>query len=92
MLHIPDIHLDIRKTQFYQDVYVEGELKGELKVIVNLLKRRFGELNNAVIEQIKSLELTQLDCLADNLLEFKQVDELVNWLNQLNLPTPKQSS
>jgi predicted transposase YdaD len=80
MLHIPDIHLDIRKTQFYQDVYSEGELKGELKIILNLLKRRFGELNNHLVEQIKSLDLKQLDYLAENLLDFKQLDELVTWL------------
>jgi predicted transposase/invertase (TIGR01784 family) len=25
MLHIPDIHLDIRKTQFYRDVFLRGD-------------------------------------------------------------------
>jgi predicted transposase/invertase (TIGR01784 family) len=92
MLHIPDIHLDIRKTQFYQDVFFEGklegeqngELKGEIKVILSLLKRRMGELNDNVVAQIKALNLTQLDYLADNLLEFKQIDDLAAWLKQFN--------
>lgn len=92
MLHIPDIHLDIRKTQFYQDVYSEGELKGErkgelkgeIKIILNLLKRRFGELNANLVAQIQALNLNQLDYLAENLLDFKHLDELVSWLKQLN--------
>lgn len=100
MLHIPDIHLDIKQTQFYKDFYTEfydeiyteaekkgklegekkGEIQGELKVILNLLKRRFGELNNQLVEQIKTLDLKQLDYLAENLLDFKQLDELASWL------------
>ncbi len=96
MLHLPDIHLDIRTTQFYRDVYFEGRqegrqegeqkgrLNGEIKVILNLLNRRFGKLNPSIIEQIKGLELSQLDVLADQLLEFKQLDELINFLNQFN--------
>jgi predicted transposase/invertase (TIGR01784 family) len=92
MLHIPDIHLDIRKTQFYQDVYAEGEIKGEIrgelqgeiKVILNLLNRRFGEINTNLVEQIKSLNLNQVDYLAESLLDFKQLDELVRWLKQFN--------
>ncbi len=100
MLHIPDIHLDIRKTQFYKDVYfegqqegkLEGKLEGEIKVIVNLLKRRFGQLNESLIEQINKLELSQLDYLVDNLLEFKQVDELAVWLNKQVLKPPLHNS
>lgn len=96
MLHIPDIHLDIRKTQFYKDVYFEGQregkLEGEIKVIVNLLKRRFGQLNASLIEQINNLELSQLDYLADNLLEFKQVNELAAWLNKQVLNPPLRNS
>lgn len=84
MLHIPDIHLDIKQTQFYKDIYTEiyseGEQKGEIKVILNLLKRRFGELDVHLVEQIKTLDLKQLDYLAENLLDFKQLDDLVNWL------------
>jgi predicted transposase YdaD len=93
MLHIPDIHLDIRKTQFYKEVYFEGQQEGEIKVIVNLLKRRFGQLNEPLVEQINRLELSQLDYLADNLLEFKQVEELAAWLNTrlINPPLPNAS-
>jgi predicted transposase/invertase (TIGR01784 family) len=84
MLHIPDIHLDIRKTQFYKDIYDEtykdvyAEI--EIKFVLNLLKRRFGELNNHLVAQIKALNLKQLDYLAENLLDFKQLDELEEWL------------
>lgn len=96
MLHIPDIHLDIKQTQFYKDFYTEfydevyaeaeqkcvkkAEIQGELKVILNLLKRRFGELDTHLVEQIKILDLKQLDYLTENLLDFKQLDDLANWL------------
>jgi len=90
MLDIPDIHLDIRKTQFYRDVFfegqqegkLEGKLEGEVKDILNLLKRRFGKLNRSLVTNIKSLNLKQLDYLADNLLDFKQLDDVLSWLNQ----------
>jgi predicted transposase/invertase (TIGR01784 family) len=88
MLHIPDIHLDIRKTQFYQDVYAEGEirgtLQGEIKVILNLLNRRFGELDANLVTQIKALNLSEVDYLAENLLDFKQLDEVMSWLKRFN--------
>jgi hypothetical protein len=104
MLHIPDIHLDIKQTQFYRDFYIEfydevyaeaeqkcvkkaeiqGEIKGELKIILNLLKRRFGELETHLVEQIKTLDLKQLDYLAENLLDFNQLDDLANWLHNIH--------
>jgi len=86
MLHIPDIHLDIRQTQFYRDVFFEGQqegkLEGELKIIFNLLKRRFGELNEPLMSQITALNICQLDSLSEHLLDFKQLDDLVRWLNR----------
>ena len=94
MLHIPDIHLDIRQTQFYRDVFfegqqegkikgkLEGKLEGELKVIFNLLNRRFGELNEPLISQIAALTIHQLDHLTDQLLDFKELDDVQAWLNR----------
>lgn len=78
MLHIPDIHLDLRKTRFYRDVYFDGELK----VILKVLKLRFGELNANLVAQIKALDLIQLDDLVETLLDFKQLDDLEGWLNR----------
>jgi predicted transposase/invertase (TIGR01784 family) len=88
MLHIPDINLDIRTTQFYKDVFfegkIEGKMEGEKKVILNLLKHRFGELSDTLVIHIKDLNTNQLDYLSEKLLDFKQLDELVNWLRNIH--------
>ncbi len=88
MIHIPDIHLDLRTTQFYKDVFAEGQLKGkqeaEKEIILNLLQRRFGTLNGYLVENIINLSEVQLSALLDKLLDFKQLDEVGEWLKQLN--------
>lgn len=92
MLHIPDINLDIRTTQFYKDVFAEGKEEGKLEgkletkreVVLSLLQHRFSDLNNVLLEKITHLDLNQLDKLLEKIFEFQQVDDLSNWLKQLN--------
>jgi len=68
MLGFSDI--DVKQTRFYQDVYAEGEQEGKLELILRLLNRRFGELDTNLIEQIRDLDVSQLEELAEALLEF----------------------
>lgn len=83
MLGFSDI--DVKQTRFYQDVYAEGEQEGKQELILRLLNRRFGELDTNLIEQIRELNVSQLEELAEALLEFSSQDELEAWLQQSNV-------
>ena len=83
MLGFSDI--DVKQTRFYQDVYAEGEQEGKLELILRLLNRRFGELDTNLIEQIRGLDVSQLEELAEALLEFSSQDDLETWLQQSNV-------
>jgi len=83
MLGFTDI--DIKQTRFYQDVYAKGEQEGKLELILRLLNRRFGELDTNLIKQIRGLDVSQLEELAEALLEFSSQDDLETWLQQSNV-------
>jgi len=91
MLGFSDI--DVKQTRFYQDVYAEGKQEGKQagkqegkqELILRLLNRRFGELDTNLIEQIRGLDVSQLEELAEALLEFSSQDELEAWLQQSNV-------
>jgi predicted transposase/invertase (TIGR01784 family) len=87
MLGFTDI--DVKQTRFYQDVYAEGEQEGKqegkLELILRLLNRRVGELDTNLIKQIRGLDVSQLEELAEALLEFSSQDDLETWLQQSNV-------
>jgi Domain of unknown function (DUF4351) len=60
----------------------EGKLEGERLLIIRLINRRFGSVDSSLIEQIQELSGEQLENLADALLDFSEVTQLVAWLNQ----------
>ena len=68
----------MQESVIYQDILQ----KGETKVIIRQLNRRFGEIDPALINRIKMLSIEKLDDLAETLLDFSEVADLVNWLEQ----------
>ncbi len=60
----------------------EGRQEGELTLILRLLTRRFGTVDPQLLEQIRSLSIEQLESLAEALLDFSTVTDLVTWLEQ----------
>jgi predicted transposase YdaD len=84
----------MKESVIYQDIFQKGEQKGEEKgeqkgeqkgefKIVNLqLNRRFGEIDSSILERIRLLPTNQLEVLAQELFDFSEVSDLVNWLNQ----------
>lgn len=94
------IELDIKKTQFYQDVVAEnkqewiekgkeqGLAQGQLDLITRLCKHRYGKLTAKNITQLKNLSLTQLDNLALLLIENSDsfdVENFKTWLKKQSL-------
>jgi len=88
----------MQESVIYQDILQKGEHRGERRgvlrgerrgrrlgegrTITRQLKHRFGEIDELLIKRIKNLTIKQLDDLAAALLDFSQVGDLVNWLNQ----------
>ena len=71
---------DITQTRFYQDVFQEGEQKGEVSLILRLLTRRFGEIGFSLKQKIQNLSIAQLELLGESLLDFTELQDLMNWL------------
>ena len=58
----------------------EGRQEGETLLVVRLLKRRIGLLEDELETCIRSLSVEQLEALGEALLDFTQSADLVNWL------------
>jgi predicted transposase YdaD len=63
---------------------LEGRLEGELAVIMRLLNRRIGTVEPELEERIRQLSLTQLEDLAEALLDFSNEDDLLAWLEDVS--------
>jgi len=75
----------LKQTRFYQDVHGEGREEEAVILILRQLKRRFGELDSNLVEQIQSLKVSELEALAEALLDFVTVADLERWLQQSNV-------
>ncbi|MBW4672935.1 MAG: DUF4351 domain-containing protein [Desmonostoc geniculatum HA4340-LM1] len=60
----------------------EGIQQGELKIIQRQLTRRIGVITPELQQQLSGLSLTQLEDLAEALLDFSTEADLVSWLQQ----------
>lgn len=61
----------------------EGIQQGELKIIQRQLTRRIGVISPELQQQLQRLSVTQLEDLAEALLDFSNEADLVAWLEQL---------
>ncbi|MBE9062897.1 Rpn family recombination-promoting nuclease/putative transposase [cf. Phormidesmis sp. LEGE 11477] len=81
MLDIP-----VRETRLYQEGIREGIQRGEANLILRLLQKRLGEFPEAVSTQVKELSLADLEELSDSLMEFSELIELQDWLQEKSNP------
>ncbi|MEG3438458.1 DUF4351 domain-containing protein [Pannus brasiliensis CCIBt3594] len=72
----------MRESVIYQDILAEGEAKGEVKLILRQLTRRFGEIPQDMTEKIRELQVEEIESLGDSLLDFQSLSDLVNWLER----------
>lgn len=80
----------MRESVIYQDILQqglqqgrrEGKQEGEVALILRFLKRRIGEIDPMLQEQIRGLSTEQLEELAEAVLDFSEVADLVAWLKQ----------
>jgi predicted transposase/invertase (TIGR01784 family) len=67
---------DIKQTRVYQ----EAKQDGEMILLIRQLSKRFGKLQDIYIENIKSLNIEQLEKLGEALLDFTDINDLETWL------------
>lgn len=60
----------------------KGDKQGEERTIIRQLHRRFGEIHSSLIDRIRVLSIEKLDDLAEALLDFSEVSDLITWLDQ----------
>jgi predicted transposase YdaD len=73
---------DLKQTRVYQEALAEGETKGEVKLVLQLLHHRFGEISPNLNEKIRGLSLVEVENLAKALLDFQSLSDLVSWLER----------
>jgi predicted transposase YdaD len=78
----------MEESWVYQDILQKGEQKGKrreaLELILCMLKRRFGNIPAKIEQQLPNLGLTQLEDLAEELLDFSQIDDLVKYMANIS--------
>ena len=57
----------------------QGELSGRVATVLRLLARRLGMLSKEDEQRVRSLSVTMLDRLADDLLDFSEPADLQRW-------------
>jgi predicted transposase YdaD len=68
----------MQESVIYQDIVQ----KEAFKLISRQLKRRFGDIDESLVEQIRNLSAEQLENLGEALLDFSEITDLVAWLEQ----------
>jgi len=66
----------MKESVIYQDIVQ----KEAFKLITRQLKRRFGDIDASLVEQIRNLSAEQLEELGEDLLDFSEVADLIAWL------------
>ncbi|MEH2246718.1 DUF4351 domain-containing protein [Nostoc sp.] len=61
-----------------------------LQLILRQLTRRFGAIEPEMQQQIRTLSITQLEELAEELLDFSSQTDLVNYFGNISLSQPNQ--
>jgi predicted transposase/invertase (TIGR01784 family) len=76
----------MRESVIYQEIREDGLQEGRqreaLSFVTRQLTRRFGTIAPEMQEQIQTLSIEELEDLGEALLDFSEVTDLANWLNQ----------
>jgi len=73
----------LQETRFYQEAKEDGREEEGRGLVLRLLNRRFGVLPESLASQIANLPLTQIESLAEALLDFQTLSDLEAWLQHL---------
>jgi predicted transposase YdaD len=84
----------MQESVIYQDILQKGEERGKkqeaLQLILRQLTRRFDAIEPEMQQQIRTLSITQLEELAEALLDFSSQNDLLNYLTNISLTQSNQ--
>ena len=72
----------MQESVIYQDILQKGDKQGEQRTIIRQLNRRFIAIDSSLLDRVKMLTIEKLDDLAEALLDFSEISDLVTWLNR----------
>jgi hypothetical protein len=75
-------HLHSRSRQMAGE-WFDHEKRGLITIIWRQLQCKVGELDPEVEAQVRGLEVAQLEELSEALLDFEDVEDLTDWLRNL---------
>ena len=73
---------ELKQTRVYQEAMQEGEERGEVRLILRLLTRKFGTLPATAEAQVQALALPELETLGEALLDFAVLNDLSEWFQR----------
>ncbi|MFM7438198.1 MAG: DUF4351 domain-containing protein, partial [Snowella sp.] len=62
----------------------QGLQQGEAILILRQLDRRFGAIEFSLKQKIQNLSTAQLELLGESLLDFSELQDLLNWLEKID--------
>ncbi|MBE9200889.1 DUF4351 domain-containing protein [Nodularia sp. LEGE 04288] len=68
----------MKESVIYQDIVQ----KEAFKMINRQIKKRFGDVNDSLMTQVRNLSADDLEDLGEALFDFSEVADLVAWLEQ----------
>jgi len=78
----------MQESVIYQDILQKGEERGKkqgvLQLILRQLTRRFSAIESEIEQQIRALSITQLEELAEALLDFNTQSDVINYLANIS--------
>jgi predicted transposase YdaD len=76
----------MRESVIFQDILEEGKQVGRqeeaISLIMRLLTRRCGTMDAQLQQRIRDLSLVRQEDLAEALLDFSEISDLVAWLEE----------
>jgi predicted transposase YdaD len=82
--------IELQQTRVYQDARAEGEASGLERgrteegqaLVLKLLTRKLGEIAPELRSRVSSLKIDRIESLGEDLLDFTQMSDLINWLER----------
>ena len=74
--------MSLTQTRFYQEVFQIGQQEGEIDIVLRQINRRCGQLAIAQQDKVRSLPITDIENLAEALLDFNGIADLEIWLRE----------
>ena len=84
------LDISVKETRIYKEIREEerqegrqeGRLEGQARIIVGLLRKRFGELPATVTEQISKLSSLELEAMSEAIFDFVKLSDVTEWIKQ----------